>query len=92
MKVLRKTRLNNLSHLMRRLFVASAVFSVTPFLLAQELVQQTVQITTADQFKLSAQFSAGSPTAGGVLLLHDCQHSVTDYQSCLLYTSDAADE
>ena len=81
MKVLRKTRLNNLSHLMRRLFVASAVFSVTPFLLAQELVQQTVEITTADQFKLSAQFSAGSPTAGGVLLLHDCQHSVTGYQS-----------
>ncbi len=81
MKVLRKPTLKKFSYLMRRLLVAAMLFSVTPYVFAQELAPQTLAITTADQFKLSAQFFPASATAGGVLVLHDCQHSTADYPS-----------
>jgi esterase/lipase len=47
----------------------------------KDVLGQTVEIFAADDFKLSAQFISGSAMVGGVLLLHDCHHSVKDFQS-----------
>ncbi len=47
---------------------------------AQKFTEQRVEIVATDNFKLSAQFFPGLTTAAGVLFLHDCQHSVIDFQ------------
>ena len=78
--MLTKTVLNNVSYAIRGLLVALMLSSVTPFVYAQALTEKTVEITTADQFTLSAQLFSAAPSASGVLFLHDCQHSAQDYQ------------
>lgn len=40
-----------------------------------------VEILALDQFKLSATLNIGLANAGGVLLLHDCQHVSKDFQA-----------
>ena len=62
-------------------------FGVTQQLAAQSLMVKSeasssnmVEVSAVDQFKLSAKLNVGSATAGGVLLLHDCQHVSKDFQ------------
>jgi hypothetical protein len=87
MKMLRQNAFKNgkrstLKTMFCLLSLSFAQLIVAQPLLAQDqyLAGQTVEILAADEFKLSAQFSAGLAASGGVLLLHDGQHALKDFQ------------
>jgi len=87
MKISRENGYRSVKHSTLKLIFCLLSFSFAQHLAAQSLLikaednlTQTVALIAADKFKLSAQFNSGSAMAGGVLLLHDCQHLAKDFQ------------
>lgn len=94
MNIFRKNGYKSVKHSVLKFIVFLLSFSVAQQVVAQSLLvkaednlAQTVELIAPDKFKLSAQLIPGSAMAGGVLVLHDCQNSVKDFQS--LYSAIA---